>query len=57
MWGVGAWGVPLGACFVSFADFNLAVDEGIGRKLCPGVGFAGSRGGAFRLLFGSEEIG
>ena len=49
--------MPLAACLPSFADFNLDVDDGMGRKLWPGVGFAGSRGGALRMLFGSDEIG
>ena len=46
---VEVWSLP--------ADFNLAVDEGIGRKLWPGVGLAASSGGARRLFFGTEMTG
>jgi hypothetical protein len=38
-------------------DFNLAEDEGTGSQLWAGVGFAGSRGGAFRLFFGTDDAG
>ena len=38
-------------------DFNLAVFDGIGRKLCPCVGFAASKGGARRLLLGTDMTG
>lgn len=55
-WG-GELGVPLAVIELLPADFSLAVEEGMGKKLCPGVGFAGSRGGALRLFFGSDEIG
>lgn len=39
------------------ADFNFAEDEGTGSQLWAGVGFAGSRGGAFRLFFGTDDAG
>ena len=39
------------------ADFSLAEVDGIGSHWWAGVGFEGSRGGAFRLLFGIEATG
>ena len=42
---------------LSFDDFNLAVEDGTTRNWCPGVGFAGSSGGALRLFFGKDETG
>ena len=48
-------GVPLSD--VVEEDFNFAEEEGTGSQPWAGVGFAGSRGGAFRLLFGIEDTG
>jgi hypothetical protein len=42
---------------VAEEDFNFAEDEGTGSHAWAGVGLAGSRGGAFRLLFGIDETG
>jgi len=53
----GEAGVPLADVALVPADFSLAVDEGIGKKLCPRVGLAGSKGGALRLFFGNDETG
>lgn len=53
----GELGVPLADVVLAPADFSLAVADGMGKKLCPGVGFAGSKGGALRLFFGSDETG
>ena len=39
------------------AVFNLADEAGIGSHWCPGVGFDGSRGGAFMILLGTDDIG
>lgn len=36
---------------------SLAELEGTGRKLCAGVGFAVSSGGALRMDLGMEETG
>ena len=36
---------------------SLAEADGIGSQPWPGVGFAGSRGGALRLFFGTEDAG
>ena len=38
-------------------DLNLADVAGTGSHWCPGVGFAGSSGGAFRLFLGIDETG
>ena len=54
-WSVGEVGVPLVDVLVT--DFNFAEDEGTGSQLWAGVGFAGSKGGALRLFFGTEDIG
>ena len=48
-------GVPL--LEVVVADFSFADEDGTGRKACAGVGFAGSRGGAFRLFLGTDAAG
>jgi hypothetical protein len=48
-------GVPLSE--VVEEDFILAEEAGTGSQACAGVGLAGSSGGAFKLLFGMEEIG
>lgn len=53
----GEFGVPLAEVVLLPTDFSFAVDDGIGKKLCPGVGFAGSRGGALRLFLGNVETG
>ena len=52
---VGEVGVPL--VDGPIADFSFADDEGTGSQLWAGVGFAGSKGGALRLFFGTEDIG
>ena len=39
------------------AVFNLAEVGGTGSQLCAWVGFAGSRGGALRLFFGTDDAG
>ena len=51
----GETGVPL--LDVVVEDFSFADEDGTGNQLCPGVGFAGSSGGAFRLFLGIEETG
>lgn len=38
-------------------DLSRAEDEGTGSHWWAGVGFEGSRGGAFILLFGTEATG
>lgn len=38
-------------------DFSFAEADGIGSQLCAGVGLAGSKGGALRLFFGTDETG
>ena len=38
-------------------DRSLADDEGTGSHWCAGVGFEGSRGGAFILFFGIVTTG
>jgi hypothetical protein len=38
-------------------DFNLADAGGRGSHACPGLGFAGSKGGALRMFFGMEVTG
>ena len=52
---VGEVGVPLIDELVT--DLSFAEDEGTGNQLWAGVGFAGSKGGALRLFFGTEDIG
>jgi len=52
---VGETGVPV--LDVVAEDFSFAELEGTGSQLCAGVGFAGSRGGAFRLFLGTEATG
>lgn len=39
------------------ADLSLAEIAGTGKKAWAGEGFAGSRGGAFMLDLGIEDIG
>lgn len=39
------------------ADLSRAEEEGIGSHWWAGVGFEGSRGGAFILLLGIEATG
>ena len=51
----GEVGVPLIDKLVT--DFSFAEADGTGSQLWAGVGFAGSSGGALRLLFGTDEIG
>ena len=53
--GGGEEGVPLAA--ETFADLSLAEAEGTGRKEWPGVGLAGSRGGALRVFLGTDDAG
>lgn len=36
---------------------SLAEVDGIGSQPWPGVGFAGSRGGALRLFLGTDDAG
>ena len=48
-------GVPLAD--VCPPGLIFADAEGIGNQLWAGVGFAGSRGGAFRLFLGTEDTG
>lgn len=38
-------------------DLSLAEDEGMGSHAWAELGFAGSRGGAFKLFLGTEETG
>ena len=38
-------------------DLSLAELAGTGSHWCPGVGLAGSRGGALRLFLGTDETG
>jgi hypothetical protein len=42
---------------VPAAVLIFAEVEGTGRKLCAGVGFAVSRGGALRIDLGMEDTG
>ena len=51
----GEVGVPLEE--VLDVDFSFADDEGTGSQLCAAVGWEGSRGGAFMLLFGMDATG
>lgn len=51
----GEVGIPVPV--VPEVDFSFADDDGTGSQACAGVGFAGSRGGAFRLFFGTEAAG
>lgn len=51
----GEVGVPLEETFD--VDLNFADDDGTGSHWCAGVGFEGSRGGAFMLLLGMEATG
>lgn len=39
------------------AAFSFADEAGTGSQACAGEGLAGSRGGAFMLDLGMEEIG
>jgi len=54
---VGPVGIPWAFTGVLEAAFNFAEDAGTGRKTWAGVGFAGSRGGAFILDFGIDAMG
>ena len=51
----GEAGVPLED--VVLEDLSFAEEDGTGRKACAGDGLAGSRGGAFKLFFGTEDAG
>lgn len=48
-------GVPL--LDVGPAVLSLAEAAGTGSQLWAGVGFAGSKGGAFRLFLGTDTTG
>lgn len=52
----GATGVPL-AVVVAADDFSFAEEDGTGSHWCAVDGFAGSRGGALRLFFGTDDTG
>ena len=47
-------GVPVD---VAFEVLSFAEDEGTGSQACAVVGCAGSRGGAFILFLGIDEMG
>ena len=51
----GEAGVPL--LDVIELVLSLAEEEGTGSQSCAAVGFAGSNGGALRLLLGTDETG
>jgi len=49
--------MPWGLVVEVDADFSFADAVGIGKKAWAGKGLAGSRGGAFRMVFGIDAIG
>ena len=54
-WPEGDEGVPVEEVFE--ADFSLAEVAGTGSHWCAGVGFDGSRGGAFMMFLGMDATG
>jgi len=54
-WPGGEDGVPVAEVFDDV--FNLADEAGTGSHWWAGVGFDGSRGGAFMMFFGIDATG